>query len=162
VRPHATVRSIVRRYDSLELLGRLFVEHCLCDPTTYEESTAAHNEVWLEYVHSALVATPPSELEWLAPDEACLAQLNEALEGIYLGGVVALILEPVDKPRLEFESLRVKQRLQNLGVRGDSYQEHHWDLVSFVVNAAGALLQEKCGVSSEAFAMTFRAAQEQV
>jgi hypothetical protein len=55
----ASVRAVVRKYDPLALLGRLFVQHCLCDPTTYEETTATHNDVWLEYVHRAFLATPP-------------------------------------------------------------------------------------------------------
>jgi len=79
-----------------------------------------------------------------------------------LGGIIALILEPVAKTRLELESLRVQQRLENLQVRGTSYPEHHWELVSFVVGATGALLQAKCGFSAEEFVSTFRAAEEQI
>ncbi len=157
-----TVRALVEKYDPLELLGGLFVENNLTDPTTYVESEAKGNQCWTEYVFSVFAATPTENLQWLPPDEGVTAQLNAALEGLYSCARNLILLQSDAEVSLDVAELRAQMMLQHLQVRGDSYAEHHTELVQALADEQDGALREKCGFSGEEFLRTLDAIEDQV
>jgi hypothetical protein len=158
----AKVVGLVRKYDPFELLAGLFVKNSVVDPTTYEESSSTARENFAEYVFSVFAASKPEELVFEDVDENTGSHLEEALDAVFSAAQHQIILEPDNGANEGLGEFRAQMLLQHLAVRGDSYPDHHVDLIRRLSAPHDARLLECYGFTSSQMIATFQAIEDQV
>lgn len=158
----AAAIDYIRKHDPIELLAALFTKHGTGDPTTYTESSSTGKEHLAEYLFSIFAATPLDDFATLPLEEDALPILENIIEQVFSHARNMILLDPPNPATRELQEFRVEMLLQHLFVRGDSYPEHHLDLVRSFTTPHDAHLQKKYGFASADMIQTFQAIEAQI
>jgi hypothetical protein len=138
--------SLAPKVDPLELLASIAVQNAFADPEEYKEATHEGKECFIEYAQGLLLGLNEESYSFGKSNEAAMERFITLIADIhndvlwYFGSEAAEGKANIDDERIRFESFG-----HFLYVRGDSYPEHHSDLVvglfephnTFLVNHYG-------------------------
>lgn len=154
------VQVFLRTKDPVEVLATLLTRHGLMDPTTYVESASRSGEHFTEYVANVATALAESELGKERLEEGEFDKLEEDLRELFEAAKASFQfgLDPaVDG---ELAAFRMQLVVQHLMVRGDSYPEHHEDLLRQFLEPHDAFLKDRYGFGARDLQGTLAAIDE--
>ncbi len=141
--------SIVRRYDPYDLLAALAGRNVFVDARNYVESSQENKLFHAEYAQSLILSQALDSPRERPPAEV-LKRFDELVSGTfddvcwYYGSEAF----EVERPQQEKE-IRHLSLLRHLLMRGDSYPDHHYDLVRGLFSPHDLLLKEHYGFTTE-------------
>ncbi len=145
----AEALSLIEKYDPFQLLAVISSKNCFCDPEEYSEITNKGKEAYIEYAQSLIMGHRALGLGVEATEDVIdkFSQLiSEILDEVlwYFGSETAEgKRDPIE------EQLRFLSISRYLFVRGDSFIEHHFDLVKDLFCVHNAFLQRTIGYTIE-------------
>jgi hypothetical protein len=148
------VLELVRKYDSLELFAFLLMKHGIMNPVTYVESESATHEYLAEYVLSVVTAMSETDLSSKAPSDDTEAEVETAVEEVFSSARTLIMYEPREKPQA-IDEFRVQMFLRHLMMRGESYPDHHLDLIRALGEPHDRYLSAKYGFTTSELIDTF-------
>lgn len=121
--------SLINQYDPLEFLTVIATRNCFVDPEEYTESTHEGRECFVEFALSLVLSQKRKSGTPHAPKEAIdefMKLVSEIMNNVlwYFGSEVA----EGKRSKIE-EEIRFTMIGWYLYVRGDSYQEHHVEMI---------------------------------
>lgn len=119
--------KIVEEYDPLELISAIAPENIFGNPETIKESTFEGKECYVEYAISLALSVENPKIENHATKEA-IDRFRELIAEIFNDTFWYFATDNLDDEENRRE-IRHKSLGYYLMVRGDSYAEHHIDLV---------------------------------
>lgn len=128
---NSKVRALIEMfegYNPLELLPAIALPNPFADPETYQETSHEGKESYVEYALSLALSIAEPNLE-SHPTVDCFRELTDLIGRVFndVGWFFAMEqLEHADKSQHDLRHLSL---MRHMHVRGDSYQEHHLDLV---------------------------------
>lgn len=143
------LEGILKKYNPIHLLHFLCTRHSFHNPETYKESETVSMEIWIEYALSfATSVQPNSTME--SPNEEIYDRFEELIiDIIELCRQYYMTEGLIGSTDQIIRSIRFQFILRYLGSRGDSYENHHLDLVLQTFQPHDAFLQENYGFSTE-------------
>lgn len=120
--------ELFKQYNPLELLPAIALPNAFADPETYQETSHEGKESHVEYALSLALSVAEPNLE-SHPTEDCFTKLTDLIEKVFndIGWFFAMEqLEHADKSQHDLRHLAL---MRHMHIRGDSYQDHHLDLV---------------------------------
>ncbi len=121
--------ALVNQYEPLELLSTISVKNCFADPETYTESTYEGRECFVEFALSLILSQDRKKNMPHATKEAIdefLKLVSEVMDNVlwYFGSEAA----EAKRSKIEDE-IRFSMLGRYLYIRGDSYPEHHIEMI---------------------------------
>ncbi len=140
--------SLIGQFEPLELLATVSAKNCFADPEEYKEATHEGRECYVEYAQSLVLSQKRKEGLPHATKEAIdkfTSLVAEILNGVlwYFGSEVA-----EGKRNEVAEELRFTSISRYLFVRGDSFPEHHVDMIRNIFRSHDSFLEKHCGFNS--------------
>jgi hypothetical protein len=120
--------EIFKQYNPLELLPAISLPNASADPETYEETSHEGKESYVEYALSlALSIAEPNLKSHLTQD--CFNKLTDLIAGVFNDAGWFFAMEQLEHADKSQHDLRHLSLMRHMHIRGDSFQEHHLDLV---------------------------------
>lgn len=121
--------SLINQYDPLEFLAVISTKNCFVDPEAYAETSHEGRECFVEFAQSLMLSQKRRKDMPHAPKEKIeqfLKFVSEVMNDVlwYFGSEVA-----EGKHSRTEEEIRFTMIGRYLYVRGDSYQEHHVEMI---------------------------------
>lgn len=121
--------SLIGQFEPLELLWSVSAKNCFSDPEEYKEATHEGRECYVEYAQSLILSQNRKEGLPQATEEA-IDKFNSLLAEIYDDVLWYFGSEVTEgKWNKVEEELRFTSILRYLFDRGDSYPEHHLEMM---------------------------------
>jgi hypothetical protein len=141
--------TIIEQNDPFELLSTISYKNCLTDPEQYRESTYEGRECYVEYALSIISAHNKHGFDRHA-DEATIERFNQLISEILNHVMWYYITEAVEKKRdLVEEELRFQSIMRYMFIRGDSFSEHHIDLMKDIFKPHDGFLKKHYGLTTD-------------
>ncbi|MBV1766698.1 MAG: hypothetical protein KUA29_00040, partial [Methanobacterium sp.] len=133
---------LIKEYDPFELLTCISLKNLILDPETYKESTHHGKESYVEYALSLILSIPKKEV-CKPTNEKIIKKFN---------GLISEVVDDVNwyffteasegKEDLIKEEIRFMSIAKFIFVRGDSYDEHHLDLLKDLFKIHDSFLEK--------------------
>ncbi len=120
---------LLSKYNLIHLLHYLCVKHCFTNPETYKESESVNLEFWIEYALSCATSIQ-SQSSFEDPWDKIFTKFEELIKSIIDLSTQFYMTEAADEsydPSLK--TIRFQSIVNYMGVRGDSFENHHLDLI---------------------------------
>ena len=143
------LEGILKKYNPIHLLHYICTKHFFYNPETYIESETESMEIWIEYALSFATAIQPNSSMERPNEEICVRFEALIITIIELCRSYYMTEGAIESTDLTLKSIRFRFIIRYLGCRGDSYENHHLDLVLQSFQPHDAFLQEKFGFSTE-------------
>jgi hypothetical protein len=141
--------SLIAKYEPLELLSTVSAKNCIGNPEEYKESTYEGKECYAEYAQSLILSQNRQTNVKHASEEA-IEQFNQLIHEVFMDGIHYFGSERAEGKRDEVEEeLRFFSLLKYLFVRGDSYQEHHLEMLKDILKTQDNFFKKHYGFDSE-------------
>lgn len=137
----------IKQYDPVQLIHNLAFENTIIDPETYKESTSKVHEGRIELALSLVSAI--KDIGNKEPDGETIKNFGLTIEKIRKNVIDYFLTEDNDKIGEEEREIREWSIMRLLGIRGNSFSEHHIDLVRELFSPCDNFLNKKYGFSSE-------------
>lgn len=140
--------SLIQQVEPLELLSSVSLKNCFVDPEEYKEATHEGRECLFEYAQSLVLSQPRQEGLPHATEEV-LDKFDSLLADIFNDIYWYFGSEVIEGKRKEFEEkLRFTSILRYLLARGDSFQEHHVEMIRDIFRSHDIFFEQHYGFSS--------------
>jgi hypothetical protein len=136
--------TIAEQYNPLELLSTVATQNVFANPETYKESTHEGRESYVEYALSVALSVKNPRMDVHATSEA-IERVNTLIAKIFNNVGWFFGMEAVDEEDRTKHEIRYHSLMRYLMVRGDSYPEHHIDLVKSLFEPHNNFLKEHYG-----------------
>jgi len=123
------VSDIAEQNSPLELLAALALHNAFADPETYRETTHEGKESYVEYALSIALSISKPNME-SHPSKEVFSRFNDLIAKIFNDVHWFFATEQLEHDDKTKHDLRYLSIMRYLLVRGDSYQDHHLDLVN--------------------------------
>lgn len=141
--------SIVRRYNPFDLLSEIAARNTFVDPQNYTESSQENQLYNAEYAQS-LVLSQPLESSRDHPPAEVAERFNALISEIFREVCWYFSSEALEGEISDQEKeIRFLSLLRFLLMRGDSYTEHHYDLIRGLFCRHDPFLDEHYGFTTE-------------
>ena len=120
--------EIFKQYNPLELLPAISLPNAFADPETYEETSHEGKESYVEYALSLALSIAEPNLE-SHPTQDCFNKLTELIARVFNDAGWFFAMEQLEHADKSQHDLRHLSLMRHMHIRGDSFQEHHLDLV---------------------------------
>lgn len=121
--------KIIEENDPFELLASISYKNCFTDPEQYRESAHQGKECHVEFALSIITAHNRHGLGKHATEEA-VKRFDELISSIFNNALWFFATEASEKKRdLVEEEFRYRSIMRYVFMRGDSFPEHHLDLI---------------------------------
>ena len=138
--------SLINQYNPFDLLSSLSLKNSFADPEKYKESTHEGRESYCEYA-LGLVLSQAIDSDLPRCDNKHIELFNNLIEEIYEGVMFYFSSEITEGKSDEIDAeLRLSSIIRYLYVRGDSYIEHHYELIRDVFSIHDTFLKEHYGI----------------
>jgi len=140
---------LLSKYNPIHLLHYLCTKHCFTNPETYKESESENLEFWVEYALSCATAIQyKSSFE--NPQDKIFTKFEELVKSIINLSTQFLMTEAADETYdLSLKTIRFQSIIKYMGVRGDSFENHHLDLIHQTFQPHDAFLKENIGFTTK-------------
>lgn len=155
------VFSLIEQYDPLELLSTVSAK-LLVYPEEYRESTYGMREISMEYAQSIVLSKRRKPGVQHATEHA-IEQFNNLIEDIiwdvafYFCVYFKEEIKDISESRLKFKAIT-----SYLFLRGDSYPEHHLEMIRDIFKSHDDFLREHYGFDSDRVLRCVQNIEEQV
>lgn len=122
------VIEMMKEYNALELLSAMALPNAFADPETYRETSHEGKESHVEYALSIALAIREPNLE-SHPSQECFSRLSDLISKVFNDVGWFFAMEQLEHSDKSQHDLRHLSLMRHMHIRGDSYQEHHLDLV---------------------------------
>ncbi len=138
--------SLIRQYEPLELLANISTKNLFVDPEEhYKEVTHERNECYVEYAQSLVLSQKRKEKLPHVTKEV-VDKFNGLLTEIFKDVSLYFGTEDTEgKYNKAKEELRFTSINRYLFERGDSYPEHHLDMVRDIFKSHDSFFEKHCG-----------------
>lgn len=144
----AGLLSLIQEFDPMQLLSVVSIRNCFADPETYRETTHEGRECYVEYAQSLILGREHNPDAKDATKEA-IDQFNTLIAGIFSDITWYFSTEVTEGKRTETEEeIRFTSLLHYLFVRGDSFPEHHLEMIRNIFADQDPFLQRHYGFTS--------------
>lgn len=158
----AELLEIIDKYDPLELLAIVSMTNCFGDPEEYTEITHQGKESYAEYALSLVLGKSRKSKYEHASKEA-IKRFSELIEKIYQEVAWYFGTETVEHKRnWEDDRLRFHSIVRFLHIRGDSYPEHHVEMVLEIFSEHDNFFEKHYGFSARTFISAIQELEDQV
>ncbi|KNZ68664.1 Preprotein translocase subunit SecA [Thermincola ferriacetica] len=142
------ILDLIEQYDPLELMTTVSTKNCFSDPEQYSEPTHEGKEAYMEYAQSLIMGHNKLGIGNSVTEEA-IEKFNNLIQEI-LNDVTWFFGSEAAEGRREpkEDELRFMSILRCLFLRGDSFEQHHLELVQGLYELHDAFLKEKIGFST--------------
>lgn len=152
---------IIEQYNPLELLSTIATENAFANPEKYKESTHEGRESYVEYALSLALSVSNPGMGAHATSEA-IERFNILVAKVFNDMVWFFGMEAIDEEDETKHEIRYNSLMHHLMVRGDSYPEHHIELVKGIFEPHDSFLQENYGFSTNDVILWFENIETQV
>lgn len=143
------ILELIEQNDPLELLTTVAIQNCFADPEQYSESTHEGKEAYIEYAQSLVMGHTRPGLGKTATKDA-IEEFHMLIQEILNDVMWFFGSETAEKRGVfEEERLRFISILRYLFVRGDSFEQHHLELIHELYSQYDSFLKEKIGFTTE-------------
>lgn len=142
------ILSLIEEFDPLELLATVAARNSFGDPEKYRESTYEGAECYIEYAESLILSQKWNPKAKHATSKV-INQFNKLIEEVFRAVMWYFGTEQLESKLTEIEqSLRFTSISRYLFVRGDSYPEHHFEMIQDIFKDHDIFLEKCCGFNS--------------
>jgi hypothetical protein len=139
--------TIIEENDPLELLTTISYKNCLTDPEKYRESTHEGRECYVEYALSLITSHTKHGFGRHSTEES-IQKFNGLISDIFRDLLWYYGTEVTETKRdRDEDELRYRSMLRYIFVRGDSFPEHHLDLIKDLFKPHDEFLKRNYGLS---------------
>ncbi len=154
--------SLTDQFDPLQLLATVSAKNCFFDPETYKETTHEGKECYVEYAQSLVVARKRNPAVKDATKES-IERFNTLIAEIFRDVMWYFGTEVTEGKRNELEEeIRFTSLLRYLFVRGDSFPEHHLEMINDTFKQHASFLKERCGFTLNEVLVAIQNIEQQV
>ncbi|MFX1296918.1 MAG: hypothetical protein ACFFD2_18930 [Promethearchaeota archaeon] len=143
------LKLLLSKYNPIHLLHYICVKYCFTNPETYKESESVNLEFWVEYALSCATSIQyHSSFE--NPHGEIFTKFEELVKIIINLSTQFYMTEAADEtydPSLK--SIRFQSIIKYMGVRGDSFENHHIDLIHQTFQTHDEFLKENMGFTTK-------------
>lgn len=150
----------IKKYNPVWLLYKISYENTITDPETYREITSTAQEARIEYALSLIASV--KEVGKNEPDDKVVDLFNSTLEKVRRNVGDYFMTEKSDDLNEEEREMREWCILRLLGIRGNSFFEHHIDLVTNLFTPFNDFLNKHYGISVEDFFSCYKNIEKQI
>jgi SEC-C motif len=140
--------KIAENYNPLELLSALAPENVFANPETFKESTSEIREHFLEYALNVVLAVKNPNLSNHATEEA-IEKFKTLISEIFNDLIWYFAIDNLKHDDESQREIRYKSLLTYLMLRGDSYPQHHVDLIKGLFKPHDAFFIKHYGFDTE-------------
>jgi len=140
---------LLNKYNPIHLLHYLCVKHCFTNPETYKESESVNLEFWIEYALSCATSIQ-YQSSFEDPQDKTFTKFEELIKSIIDLSTQFYMTEAADEtydPSLK--TIRFQSIVKYMGVRGDSFENHHLNLIYQTFQPHDAFLKENFGFTTK-------------
>ena len=141
--------KIVEENDPFELLASIAYKNCFTDPEQYRESSHQGKECHVEFALSIITAHNKHGLGKHATEEA-VKRFDGLISSIFNNALWFFASEVAEKKRDRVEEeFRYRSIIRYMFMRGDSFPEHHLDLIRDLFRPHDEFLKRHYGISTD-------------
>jgi hypothetical protein len=141
--------TIIEENDPFELLTTISYKNCFTDPEKYRESTHEGRECYVEYALSLITGHNKHGFGRHSPEDS-IQKFNALIADIFKDLLWYYATEATETERdRDEDELRYRSMLRHLFIRGDSFPEHHLDLIKGLFKPHDEFLIRNYGLSIE-------------
>ncbi len=141
--------KIVKKYNPIHLLHFICTKYCFFNPETYKESESKSIDIWVEYALSFITSIQTNSSKKFPNEEIYFRFENLIKEIIELCRTYYMFHDITKSNNISQKSIRFSSIIRYLGWRGDSYEQHHLDLVSQTFKPHNTFLKANFGFTTE-------------
>lgn len=142
------ILSLIKKSEPLELLATVSIKNCFADPEQYRELTHEGRECYVEYAQS-LILSQEHKTGVKNATKGAIEQFNSLIEELFNDVLWYFISEFTEGTRTKIEEeLRFMSILRYMFVRGDSYPEHHLEMIKDIFKDHDTFLKNHYGFNS--------------
>jgi len=139
--------KIIEENDPFELLAIISHKNCFTDPEKYRESTHEGRECYVEYALSLITSHNKHGFGKHSTEES-IQKFNVLITDIFKDLLWYYVTEVTETERdRDEDELRYLSMLRYLFIRGDSFPEHHLDLIKDLFKPHNAFLKRNFGLN---------------
>lgn len=153
--------NIIEQYNPLELLSTIATKNTFADPEKYKEYTYEGRESYVEYSLSLALSVSNPGMGTHATSEA-IERFNTLVAKVFSDMGWFFGMEAIDEEDETKHEIRYNSLMHHLMVRGESYPEHHIELVKGIFEPHDRFLQENYGFSTNDIILWFENIEAQV
>lgn len=154
--------SLVEQFEPLEVLASVSAKNCFTDPEEYKETTYEGRECYVEYAQSLVLSQKRKKGLPHATEEA-IDKFNILLAEIYNDVLWYFGSEVVEDKRNKVEEeFRFTSISRYLFVRGDSFLEHHIDMIRDIFRSHESFFEKYYGFDSGQVISAIQEIEEQL
>lgn len=158
----AEALSLIQQFDPLGFILSVSLNNLVSDPEQYRESTYEGRECYAEYTQSLILARDRSQVAEVASQEV-LAKFEGLVKEIFNDVRWFFGSEAVNSGRTDTEKdIRFVSLLNYLFLRGDSYPEHHQQMLEDIFRPHDAFLKQNIGFDSGQVFTALREIEDQL
>lgn len=141
--------KIIEENDPFEFLAAIAYKNCFVDPDQYRESTHEGKECYVEFALSIITAHNKHGFGKTASEEA-IKKFNDMISSIFNSVLWYYATEASEKKRDRVEEeFRYRSIMRYMFMRGDSFPEHHLDLIRDLFKPHDEFLKKHYGISTD-------------
>lgn len=154
--------SLIEQFEPLELLSTVSAKNCFADPEEYSEITHQGRECYVEYAQS-LVLSQKRKPRIKHATQQVIEQFNSLIAEVFNDVIWYFASEATEgrRSRIE-EELRIGSVSRYLFVRGDSFREHHLEMMKDVFKDHDVFLKKHYGFNSNEVIVGIQNIEEQL
>jgi len=154
--------SLIEQFEPLELLSTVSAKNCFADPEEYSEITHQGRECYVEYAQS-LVLSQKRKPRIKHATQKAIEQFNSLIAEVFNDVLWYFASEATEGrcSRIE-EELRFGSISRYLFVRGDSFREHHLEMMKDVFKDHDIFLKKHYGFNSDEVIVGIQNIEEQL
>lgn len=145
----AKLLLLIKQFEPLELLSTVSTRNCFADPEEYRQSTYERKECYVEYAQSLVLGQKRKPRVKPATKEA-IEQFNSLIAEIF-DDVLWYFGSEFTEGKLSKieEELRFMSISKYLFIRGDSFREHHFEMIKGIFKDHDIFLKKHYGFDSD-------------
>ncbi len=154
--------GLIEQFEPLELLSTVSAKNCFADPEEYSEITHQGREFYVEYAQS-LVLSQKRKTGIKHATQKAIEQFNRLIAEVFNDVLGYFASEATEgrRSRIE-EELRIGSILRYLFIRGDSFREHHLEMMTDVFKDHDIFFEKHHGFNSDEVIVGIENIEEQL
>lgn len=140
---------LIEQFEPLELLSTVSAKNCFADPEEYSEITHQGRECYVEYAQS-LVLSPKRKPRVKHATKEAIERFNSLIAEVFNDVLSYFGSEFTEGKLSKIErELRFMSISRYLFIRGDSFREHHFEMIKDIFKDHDIFLKKHCGFNSD-------------
>ena len=153
---------LIERFEPLELLSTVSTRNCFADPEKYREPTYERKECYVEYAQSLVLSQKRKPRVKHATKEA-IEQFNGLITEVFNDVLWYFGSEATEGKHSKVEEeLRFMSILKYLFIRGDSFREHHLEMIKDIFRDHDTFLKKHYDFNSNEVIMGIQYIEKQL